>query len=320
VTVDLQLITVGRVSVDLYANEAGASFTDPQTFAKSIGGSPTNVAVAAARLGVRAAVATKVGPDPLGPYVVAKLREFGVDTRYVGVAAEGMTPVVLAALDPPEDPVITFYRGSAAPDTTLVAGDVDPAHIAGVDALWVSACALAVGTTAEACFTWLDQRARARHTILDLDYRPTLWASEADATRAAQRAIAGCTVVVGNREECRVALGVTEPEQAADSLLGLGVELAIVKMGGDGVLLATPGERTVVTPLPVAVRCGLGAGDAFGGALVRALVDGVPLAEAGALANAAGALVATRLMCSDAMPTRQELDDFRSDQERQAQA
>lgn len=307
---DLHLITVGRVSVDLYAQEAHASFADPQTFVKSIGGSPTNVAVAAARLGVRSAVATRVGADPLGPYVVEKLRSFGVDTRYVGVADTGMTPVVLAALDPPEDPVITFYRGAAAPDTTMTAPDIPAADIAGVDALWVSACALAVGSTADACFSWLEQRGRARHTLLDLDYRPTLWASEADAGRAAQRAIAGSTVVVGNREECRVALGVTDPTAAADALLDSGVELAIVKMGGDGVLLATAAERVVVRPLPIAVRCGLGAGDAFGGALVRALIDGLPLAEVGALANAAGALVATRLLCSDAMPDRGELTDF----------
>ncbi|NDA60157.1 MAG: 5-dehydro-2-deoxygluconokinase, partial [Actinobacteria bacterium] len=100
------VITVGRVSVDLYAQEVNASFTDPQTFRKSIGGSPTNVAVAAARHGHHAAVVTKVGTDALGDYVIALLSEWGVDTRYVGRDASALTPVVLAALAPPEEPQI----------------------------------------------------------------------------------------------------------------------------------------------------------------------------------------------------------------------
>jgi 5-dehydro-2-deoxygluconokinase len=106
----LDLITVGRVSVDLYAEQLNASFAQPQTFKKSIGGSPTNVAVAAAKLGHKSAVITKVGGDPLGGYVVEKLKELGVDTSLVGTDQTGMTPVVLAALDPPEDPQIIFYR------------------------------------------------------------------------------------------------------------------------------------------------------------------------------------------------------------------
>jgi 5-dehydro-2-deoxygluconokinase len=191
-----------------------------------------------------------------------------------------------------------------------VASDVPADVVTTVDAMWISACALAVGTTADACFKWLEQRNRAHSTLLDLDYRPTLWQSEEHARIAAQRAIALSTVVVGNREECRVALGVSDPHDAAAALLDSGVQLAIVKMGGDGVLLATADEQQVVPPLSIAVRCGLGAGDAFGGALVSALIDGLSLADTGALANAAGALVATRLMCSDAMPDRNELKAF----------
>ncbi|MFM8238724.1 MAG: PfkB family carbohydrate kinase, partial [Actinomycetota bacterium] len=99
------VVTVGRISVDLYSQQLGASFLDPQTFTKSVGGSPTNVAIAAARLGHHAAVATKVGTEALGDYVRQQLRDWGVDTTYVGTG-EGLTPVVLAALDPPEDPQI----------------------------------------------------------------------------------------------------------------------------------------------------------------------------------------------------------------------
>jgi 5-dehydro-2-deoxygluconokinase len=115
------VVTVGRVSVDLYAREAGAAFRDDQTFSKSVGGSPTNVAVAAARLGHRATLVTKVGGDELGGYVVERLRGWGVDTTHIGVAHANLTPVVLAALDPPEEPRLIFHRQPDAPDTTLIA-------------------------------------------------------------------------------------------------------------------------------------------------------------------------------------------------------
>lgn len=306
----LDLITVGRVSVDLYANELGASFLDPQTFSKSIGGSPTNVAVAAARYGLKAAVVTKVGTDQLGDYVRARLEQFGVDTRFVGSDPTALTPVVLAALDPPEDPQITFYRGPAAPDTTVSVGEVPAEDIRSTRAFWMSVGALAQGSTAAASFDWLAMRGRARHTILDLDYRPTLWPDAATARAAAQRAIASSTVVLGNRAECEMAVGETDPDAAADALLAMGIELAIVKLGGGGVLLATNDQRLRVTPVPITVVCGLGAGDAFGGALVYGLLRDWSLADIGAFANAAGGYVAGELTCADAMPTEDDVREL----------
>ncbi len=305
-----QLITVGRISIDLYAIEEGVSFSGPQTFRKSIGGSPTNVAVAAARQGVHAAVATKVGGDLLGPYALARLAEYGVDTRYVGVAADGLTPVVLAALDDPDDPKIIFHRATAAPDTTLVPDDLPARDVRDCAAFWVSACALAQGTTAEATWSWLDTRDRRAHTFLDLDYRPSFWGSPQDARTAAERAIDLATIVVGNRTECHMALGTDEPDAVADELLRRGVQLAIVKLGGGGVLLADAGQRLRIPPRPITLVCGLGAGDAFGGTLVAGVLAGLPLAELGERANAAGAYVAAQLLCSDAMPTTAELDGF----------
>lgn len=308
----LDLIAVGRISVDLYGNEAHAGFADAQTFTKSIGGSPTNVAVAAARLGLSSAIATKVGSDPLGGYAVAKLNELGVDTRYVTIESGGLTPVVLTALDPPETPQILFHRGAAAPDTTMTANDIPIDEVKSAGALWISAAALAAGSTSAACLEWMGWRDRERHTLVDLDYRPTLWPHPRAARTAALLAIDLATVVIGNREECEVAIGESEPNAAADALLARGVELAVVKQGAEGVLLATANERISVRQLPIEVRCGLGAGDAFGGALVRGLGDGLSLSELGAAANAAGALVATRLMCADSMPDSAELDDFMS--------
>ncbi|MDA0274113.1 MAG: 5-dehydro-2-deoxygluconokinase [Actinobacteria bacterium] len=306
----LDLITVGRVSVDLYAEQLNASFAQPQTFKKSIGGSPTNVAVAAAKLGHKSAVITKVGGDPLGGYVVEKLKELGVDTSLVGTDQTGMTPVVLAALDPPEDPQIIFYRGPSAPDTTLVATDLTAAQLAATKILWISACALAAGSTATAAFDWLRARNRNAEVILDLDYRPSFWKDQATAGEAARSAIALATVVVGNKIECETAIGISDPQAAADELLNLGVRLAIVKMGGEGVLLATKDSRVIVPPLKIDVVCGLGAGDAFGGALVHGLLTQLSLSEIGAFANAAGAYVAAKLMCADAMPDLTQLTSF----------
>ena len=309
-SINLDLITVGRISVDLFAEQINTSFSEPQTFHKSIGGSPTNVAVAAARLGHTSAIITKVGGDPLGQYVVKKLQEFGVNTDFVKVAESGLTPVVLASQDPPEDPKIIFHRQPSAPDTQLTLNDIDSATLLGAKIFWVSACALSNGETAKSAIKWLEMRERRAESIIDLDYRPSFWPSVETARTAAQEAISHCTIAIGNIAECQVALGISDPQAAADDLLNRGVRLAIVKMGGDGVLLATKEERLVIEPLSIKLVCGLGAGDAFGGALVHGLLSGWNLQQIGDFANAAGAYLASELMCSDAMPTIEVLDSF----------
>jgi 5-dehydro-2-deoxygluconokinase len=304
---DLEVVTIGRVSVDLYAREAGASFTDPQTFEKSVGGSPTNVAVAAARHGRRAAVITKVGADPFGTYVRLKLEGFGVDTRFVGTHPTLRTPLAFAAMDPPDDPPILFYREPEAPDMTVTVDDVDVDVVAAVPLFWVSASALARDPIATATATMLDRRDRRQHTVIDLDYRPQFWPSRAAAEQVIGDVVTACTVAVGNRTECEVAVGTADPDEAARRLLARGVELAVVKMGADGVLVATDAGTVTVAPVPVDVVCGLGAGDAFGGALCHGLLAGWDPVRIVGFANVAGALVASRLLCSDAMPFEHEV-------------
>ena len=309
-TTGLDLLTVGRISVDLFSEQINTSFSQPQTFQKSIGGSPTNVAVAAAKLGHKSAVVTKVGVDPLGEFVVNKLQSFGVDTSFVKVAESGLTPVVLASQDPPEDPKIIFHRQPSAPDTQLVVSDIDGQTLQAAKNFWISACALSHGTTAESIFNWLEVRGRAKETIIDLDYRPSFWKSRDEARVAAQRAISHCTIAIGNIAECEVALGISDPTKAADDLLNRGISLAIVKMGGDGVLLATKDQSHVIKPLPIKLVCGLGSGDAFGGALIHGLISGWELEKIGLFANAAGAYLASELMCADAMPSLAVLEEF----------
>jgi 5-dehydro-2-deoxygluconokinase len=307
----LELITVGRVSVDLYAEQLGVPIREVRTFRKSVGGTATNVAVAAARLGRRAAVLTKVGHDPFGDYVRWALADtFGVDTSFLGVDPTLPTPLAFAELDPPDDPRITFYRHPKAPDLNLEPHDVDREVVRGVPLLWVSLGALSAEPSRSTVHQMLTDRDRGGETVVDLDWRPQMWDSPASATREVGRALEHATLAIGNRAECEIAVGTDHAELAAERLLALGLRGAIVKLGAGGVLVATAdGVRERVPPYPVEVVCGLGAGDAFGGALCHGLLSGWDLAACARHGNAAGSIVAGRLMCADDMPTPEEIED-----------
>lgn len=309
---ELDLLTVGRVGVDIYPLQTGP-LKDVGTFQRFLGGTATNVAVAGARLGRRTAVLTKVGPDGFGDYVREALAAFGVDPQYVGTAEDLLTPVVFCELNPPEDPPLLFYRLPVAPDLTLEPHDVPWDAVAEVPIFWVTGTGLSVEPARSTQLAMLEHRGRpdtgrGHHTVFDLDWRPMFWESPDQARAEYDAALDHATVVVGNRAEVEVAVGTRDPDEAADRLLARGVELALVKMGGEGVLVATPGSREVVAPHPVDVVCGLGAGDAFGGSLVHGLLAGWDPVRIAQYANAAGALVASRLACADAMPTIAELD------------
>jgi 5-dehydro-2-deoxygluconokinase len=304
---DLELVTVGRISIDLYCGQLSAGWHEATAFAKAVGGSPTNVAIAAARLGRRAALYSKVGADPFGDVAVQELRGFGVDTTYVGVEPDGVTPLAFAVLNPPEDPQLHFRRQPPVPDFQLHAGEVPASVVTDVGVLWISGGALAQQPSRSTVQAMLATPGRARHTVLDLDYRPSFWRDREEASAIIGEAVHHATIAVGNREECAVAVGTGEPREAAARLLERGVTLAIIKLGGDGVLLADDhGERTIA-PAPIEVLCGLGAGDAFGGALCHALLSGWPPERAVAFANAAGGIVASRLLCSAEMPYEAEV-------------
>lgn len=308
----LDLIAVGRISVDLYAQQAHASFADEQTFVKSIGGSPTNVAVAAARLGLRSALVSGVGQDELGAYALSRLAGFGVRVDFVKQVPAVPTPLVLASRNPPEEPAILFFRDPQAPDTRLQVSDLPRDQVESAGLLWTSGSALAVGSTADSMRTWMSWRGR-RGVALDLDYRPTLWAGADQAREHALAAIGLSSMVIGNRAECRMALGIDDPDAAADALLALGVEIAVVKLGAQGSIMATPGGRVRLESMSVQVVCGLGAGDAFGGALAHAILRGMDPHASLRQANAAGALVAARPTCADDMPSLAELQDVMAD-------
>lgn len=313
-----EVLTMGRVGVDIYPLQSGVGLEDVDSFGKYLGGSPTNVAVAAAQHGRRAAVITRTGDDPFGRFVHIALRELGVDDRYVTAVPDLPTPVTFCELFPPDDFPLYFYRDPKAPDLEIHPEELDLDAVRGADVFWTTVTGLSQEPSRSAHHAALEARNRRQHTILDLDYRPMFWDDQDHASREVQRVLGQVTVAIGNREECETAVGEREPAAAAAALLDHGVELAIVKQGPDGVLARTADETVEVPPFPVEVVNGLGAGDAFGGAICHGLLAGWPLERILRFANVAGALVASRLECSTAMPSTAEVDeatDERTDQE-----
>src|SRR4051794_25804772 len=299
---------MGRSGVDVYPQQIGVGLEDVETFAKFLGGSAANVAVAAARLGHAPALVTGVGDDPFGRFVRRALRALGGDDRFVVVDPDHPTPVTFCEVFPPDDFPLYFYRRPTAPDLQIHPADLDLDAVRSAELFWATVTGLSEEPSRAAHHAAWEARGRRRHTVLDLDYRPMFWASEQEASEQVRAALPHVTVAVGNREECAVAVGETDPDRAADALLEAGVELAVVKQGPRGVLGKTRSERVVVPQTPVDVVNGLGAGDAFGGSLAHGLLTGRPLADLLRNANAAGAIVASRLECSTAMPTAGEVD------------
>ena len=304
----LDVLTIGRSGVDLYPLQTGVGLEDVATFGKFLGGSPTNVAVAAARLGHRVAVLTGVGDDPFGRFVRRAVRDFGIDDSHVVVVPELHTPVTFCEIFPPNHFPLWFYRAPTAPDLQLRPEDVPLDAVRDATLLWLTATGLAEEPSRSAHLTALDARGGRGFVALDLDYRPSFWPGEQSARDAIRDVLGRVNVAVGNLEECRVAVGESEPDRAADALLEAGVGLAVVKQGPGGVLGKTRTDRVVVAPTPVQVVNGLGAGDGFGGALCHGLLSGWPLRRTLEFASAAGAIVASRLECSGAMPTEAEVE------------
>ena len=311
-----EVVTIGRVSVDLYPEQIGATLSEVRSFSKSLGGSTTNVAVAAARLGHSVAAITKVGDDAFGEFIREALEGFGVDSRFVGTDSVLRTPLAFCEIHPPNHFPLLFYREPRAPDLNLGFTDLPFGQIVAARLFWTSGTGLSVEPSRSATLAALTARAEARSvdaeaiTVHDLDHRPSMWTSREEARAMALEAIRRVTVVVGNEEEVNVAVD-GDAFEAIDHLIELGVQLAICKRGERG-LVAKTADGTVyeVPAIPVPVMNGLGAGDAFGGALCHGLLSGWDVEQVLNFANAAGAIVASRMLCSDAMPTANEIREL----------
>jgi 5-dehydro-2-deoxygluconokinase len=310
VTASSDLVALGRLGVDLYPLQVATGLEDVETFGKYLGGSAANVAVATARYGHSAALVSGVGSDPFGRFLLRQLEEYAVSSALVQEVPELPTPVTFCEIFPPDDFPLYFYRRPSAPDLQITLDGPGREACAGARVLWATGTGLSEepsrGTTLEA----LALRTHDQLTVLDLDYRPMFWTDPTEATEWVRKALGHVTVAVGNLDEVEVAVGTREPREAARRLRDLGVRLAVVKQGPRGVLAVDDDGEVEVPPVPVEVVNGLGAGDAFGGALCHALLSEWDPERTIRYANAAGAIVASRLACADDMPTREEVEEL----------
>jgi 5-dehydro-2-deoxygluconokinase len=302
------VLTMGRIGVDIYPLQVGLSLREVASFGKYLGGSATNVAVAAARYGRRSAVITRTGADPFGAFLHDALRGFGVDDRYVSAVPGLPTPVTFCEIFPPDHFPLYFYRWPKAPDLEIATDELDLEAVRAARVFWVTVTGLSAEPSRSATLAALQARARSGITVLDLDYRPMFWASREEARTWVQRALDHVTVAVGNLDEFQTAVGTREPKAAARALRDHGIDLVVVKQGPEGVLARDAHTEVEVPPVPVEVVNGLGAGDAFGGALCHGLLAGWGLGRLMRFCNAAGAIVASRLACADAMPDASEVE------------
>jgi 5-dehydro-2-deoxygluconokinase len=295
----IEAAVFGRVGIDLYPNQLRTPLREVRTYTRFVGGFAGNVATGLARLGVRTAIVSRVGDDGHGEFVRDFLTVEGVDVRFLRVDPNWPTPPTFCEIWPPHNFPITFYRRPTAPDWQLAPGDYAAEEIAAAPVLYVTGTALAQSPSRESSLDAL--REHRGSSVLDLDWRPTLWEEPDAYSLLVREAAAAADVIVGNEEEVAAAGGL-------NALLELEAAAVILKRGPDGATLFENGERTDVPGVAVDVVNGLGAGDAFAAALGYAIVRGLGLAEGVRLGNIAGALVAAQVACSEAMPRLDELE------------
>lgn len=288
----IEAFVIGRVGIDLYPNQLETPLSQVRTFTRFVGGFAGNVATGLARLGVRTAIVSRVGADGHGEFVRDFLAEEGVDVRFLRVDPYWPTPPTFCEVWPPDRFPLTFYRRPTAPDWQLSPDDFDPDEVAASPLLYATGTGLAQQPSRDTTLAAL--RAHAGTTIFDLDWRPTLWDEPGEYPALAAAAVEAADLVVGNEDEVDAA--------------GVRPQRLVLKRGERGVTVFADEEETDVAGVPVEVVNGLGAGDAFAAALGHALLRGLPLVEAARRGNRAGAIVASRLACSEAMPRLDELE------------
>jgi 5-dehydro-2-deoxygluconokinase len=296
----IDVAVLGRVGIDLYPNQLRTPLREVRTYTRFVGGFAGNVATGVARLGLKPAIVSRVGPDPHGEFVRDFLSGEGVDVRFLAVDERLMTPPTFCEVWPPDRFPITFYRYPTAPDWQLAPQDFDGAEVAAAPFLLATGTGLAQSPSRETTLGALAEHQGT--TIFDLDWRPALWERADEYRELARTAVGHANIVIGNEEEVEAAAG--DPS----GLLELGVPTLVLKRGERGALLFHEGREVDVPGHPVDVVNGLGAGDAFIAAFVQSLHAKQPLEEAVRRGSVAGAIVASQLACSEAMPRLDELE------------
>jgi 5-dehydro-2-deoxygluconokinase len=296
----IDVAVLGRVGIDLYPNQLRTPLREVRTYTRFVGGFAGNVATGLARLGLTPAIVSRVGPDPHGEFVRDFLSGEGVDVRFLAIDERLMTPPTFCEVWPPDRFPITFYRYPTAPDWQLAPEDFDGAEVAAAPFLLATGTGLAQSPSRETTLVTLAEHQGT--TIFDLDWRPALWEQADEYGELARTAVGYADIVIGNEEEVEAAAG--DPS----ALLELGVPTLVLKRGERGAMLFHEGGEVDVPGHPVDVVNGLGAGDAFVAAFVQSLHAKQPLEEAVRRGSVAGAIVASQLACSEAMPRLDELE------------
>lgn len=310
VTAVTQVYTLGRLIVDLYADQLHTPLSRVQSFSKYLGGSAANTAFGLARLGAKAGLISRVGPDEFGEFLLERLRKVGVDTSMIKVDPKYPTGLAFASIFPPGDSKVLFYRKPCA-DTQLTVDDIDFDKLRRAKILAIAATALCESPSREAVFAALEEHRRAGGiNVIDVDWRPMLWDDPAAARIYYRIALKLADVIIANEPELEMAGESSDPETAAANLLALGARQVVAKRGGDGVMLFGEGGPLFVPAIQVEVINTLGAGDGFGAAYNYGLLQGWEPKRIVRFANAAGAVVVTRHSCSEAMPTLAEVEEL----------
>lgn len=324
----LDLIAIGRSSVDLYGEQVGGRLEDMGSFAKYVGGSPTNTAIGAARLGLKAALITRVGADHFGRFIREELAREGVDTRAIAADAKRLTALAILGIRDREQFPLLFYRTDCA-DMALCEADIDPAFIAQAKATLISGTHLSTPqVNAASLRAARAAKAAGRQVAFDIDYRPVLWGlagldrgedrfvADAAVTARLREIAALCDLIVGTEEEFCILGGAADAEDALRAVRAITGALLVCKRGPQG-CVAFAGEigagfesGLARTGFDIEVFNVLGAGDAFMAGFLRGWLHGDPLSTCCDYANASGALVVSRHGCAPAMPTWPELTAF----------
>ncbi len=304
------LLTMGRSSLDLYAQEVGVPITGVAGFSAYVGGCPTNVSVGARRLGLRTAVLTAVGDDQVGDFVLHFLKQEGVETRFALRKPGRRTSAVLLTLQPPDRFPITFYRDNCA-DRELSVDDVRAAPVADSRVIFLTGTGLSHQPSREATLFAADVARRSETVVVaDLDYRPDQWASARAFTDAVAELLARAHILIGTEEEAMAAAGENDLAHAVCALRQAGAETLVIKRGARGATVFDAGRASDVPAFPVRVLNVLGAGDAFASGFLHAWLHGAAPEQAARVGNAAGAIIVTRHGCANFMPTLAEIEEF----------
>jgi 5-dehydro-2-deoxygluconokinase len=304
----IEALVVGRVGVDLTPTTPRTTLATADSFTRAVGGFAGNIGVGLARLGVRTAILSAVGDDGHGDHVRGFLAEEGIDVASLVTRPGSRTQVAFFEAWPPDRFPVTFYRSAPAPETQLTVADLPTRLLEEAPLVIVSGALFADEPARSMVLTILEDRRKSRDrrlgsiTLVDLDWRPTLWNDPAEAPAFMERAARLSDVLIGSDEE--FAAVTLRPEPGSDG----GPDIIVLKHGPDGVSLVTDSARHSVPGIAVDVLCGIGAGDALTAAFAAGLIRGLDPLAAVDRGNAAGAIVATRLMCSTAMPTPDVID------------